>query len=84
MKKRMGLFGGLILVLCVSSAQASNEDDAKKAFLDATSKQLGIDAALNNWVKQNIPKKYVKLAEQMAPVVQAATTGTLTLTWEIK
>lgn len=84
MNKRMGLLGGFILMMFVSSAQASNEDDAHKAFADATIKQLGIDSMVTEWVKRQVPTRYLKLAEQVAPVVEAASTGTIKLVWEIK
>lgn len=84
MTKRMGLLGGLILMMFVSSAHASNEDDARKAMTEATIKQLGIDTMMNEWVKRQIPAQYLKLAEHFAPVVQAMSTGTIQLTWEIK
>ena len=84
MLTRLASIGGLSLILFVCPAMADSEKEAMDAIVKATSKQFGIEQMIGNWVKKQIPDKYVKVAEHIAPIVQATRTGTIQLTWEIE
>lgn len=86
LSKKAGLARALFLILTVfSSVSYGNAEQAAiEAAVKAGTRQLGIDEMLNDWVKSKVPREYLKLAAQVAPVVEAASTGTITLTWELK
>lgn len=65
-------------------SNASEEKQALDAAFRAINKQYGFDKMVDNWVKQNIPKEYIRYAAYVSPVIETASTGRIQLTWEIK
>lgn len=76
--------GGLVLPLFLSlQSMASSESEAVDHAIRAGVKQFGIENAVNDYIKKQVPEKYIKLAEQISPALQILSTGRITLKWEI-
>ena len=63
------------------SSNRDAEEDAKKAMLEATYKQTGVENNINKYIENRIPKKQKEIAGRISIVVSTIITQKASYKW---